>query len=214
MSGAGGDTGVADVLPGEQAVAAWAQDTSVSVRVGRLFAHLTYPCRAGSCLLSIGTRAVARRADGHGRVPVVACVDGEDVRLGDVWRGEGEEAVKEERSLHGPASHAERRCTKRRRRAVTCSMRRRAVLRQCLRVTRSSKVSAGLLLYRAPPESPVEVLLAHPGGPLWARRDEGAWTLPKGEAEPGEELLVAARKERYARRPSSLPMAPSFPSAR
>jgi predicted NUDIX family NTP pyrophosphohydrolase len=62
-------------------------------------------------------------------------------------------------------------------------------------MTRSSKESAGLLLYRLPPEGPVEVLVAHPGGPFWARKDEGAWTLPKGEVEPGEDLLVAARRE-------------------
>ena len=41
----------------------------------------------------------------------------------------------------------------------------------------------------------VEVLLAHPGGPFWSRRDEGAWTLPKGEIEEGEDALAAARRE-------------------
>ena len=40
-----------------------------------------------------------------------------------------------------------------------------------------------------------EVLLAHPGGPFWSRRDEAAWTLPKGEIAPGEEPLEAARRE-------------------
>lgn len=40
-----------------------------------------------------------------------------------------------------------------------------------------------------------QVLLAHPGGPFWARRDEAAWTLPKGEIGPGEEPLAAARRE-------------------
>jgi predicted NUDIX family NTP pyrophosphohydrolase len=40
-----------------------------------------------------------------------------------------------------------------------------------------------------------EVLLAHPGGPFWARRDEAAWTLPKGEIAPGEAPLDAARRE-------------------
>lgn len=40
-----------------------------------------------------------------------------------------------------------------------------------------------------------EVLLAHPGGPFWSRRDEAAWTLPKGEIAPGEEPLAAARRE-------------------
>jgi predicted NUDIX family NTP pyrophosphohydrolase len=41
----------------------------------------------------------------------------------------------------------------------------------------------------------IEVLIVHPGGPLWARRDDGAWSLPKGEYEPGEEPLEAARRE-------------------
>lgn len=41
----------------------------------------------------------------------------------------------------------------------------------------------------------VEVLLAHPGGPFWARRDEAAWTLPKGEIGPQEDALAAARRE-------------------
>jgi predicted NUDIX family NTP pyrophosphohydrolase len=57
-----------------------------------------------------------------------------------------------------------------------------------------ARTSAGLLLYRRT-AGEVEVLLAHPGGPLWARRDEGAWSLPKGEIEPGEEPLAVARRE-------------------
>jgi predicted NUDIX family NTP pyrophosphohydrolase len=55
-------------------------------------------------------------------------------------------------------------------------------------------VSAGLLLYRVT-DTGVEVLLLHPGGPYWARKNEGAWTIPKGAAEPGEELLEAAQRE-------------------
>jgi predicted NUDIX family NTP pyrophosphohydrolase len=54
--------------------------------------------------------------------------------------------------------------------------------------------SAGLLLYRGGPEA-LEVLLVHPGGPIWARRDDGAWSIPKGEYEDGEEPLAAARRE-------------------
>jgi predicted NUDIX family NTP pyrophosphohydrolase len=54
--------------------------------------------------------------------------------------------------------------------------------------------SAGILLYRQDPDS-LQVLLAHMGGPLWARREKGAWTIPKGEPEPDEELEVAARRE-------------------
>jgi predicted NUDIX family NTP pyrophosphohydrolase len=59
---------------------------------------------------------------------------------------------------------------------------------------RRSKQSAGLILYRVN-GSVVEVLLAHPGGPFWRRRDDGAWTIPKGEVEPGEDTLIAARRE-------------------
>lgn len=58
----------------------------------------------------------------------------------------------------------------------------------------SGKRSAGLLMFRRGAAG-VEVLLAHPGGPLFARKDAGVWTLPKGELEPGEEPLAAARRE-------------------
>jgi predicted NUDIX family NTP pyrophosphohydrolase len=54
--------------------------------------------------------------------------------------------------------------------------------------------SAGILLYRLPAGGP-EVLLGHPGGPLWARRDAGAWSVPKGEYGPDEDPLAAARRE-------------------
>jgi predicted NUDIX family NTP pyrophosphohydrolase len=57
-----------------------------------------------------------------------------------------------------------------------------------------AKLSAGLLLYRHSADA-VEVLIAHPGGPVWARRDTGAWSLPKGAANDGEPLLDAARRE-------------------
>jgi predicted NUDIX family NTP pyrophosphohydrolase len=56
------------------------------------------------------------------------------------------------------------------------------------------RASAGLLVYRRG-ASGVEVFLVHPGGPYWARRDLGAWTIPKGEIEPGEDPLDAARRE-------------------
>jgi predicted NUDIX family NTP pyrophosphohydrolase len=49
--------------------------------------------------------------------------------------------------------------------------------------------SAGLLLFR---RDPLEVLLVHPGGPFWARRDDGAWSIPKGECEPQEEPRARA----------------------
>lgn len=54
--------------------------------------------------------------------------------------------------------------------------------------------SAGLLMYRFR-EGELQVLLVHPGGPLWARRDEGAWTIPKGLVAPGEDPLSAAQRE-------------------
>src|SRR4249920_489299 len=56
------------------------------------------------------------------------------------------------------------------------------------------KQSAGILLYRSSdPEA--EVLLVHPGGPFWRNKDDGAWTIPKGEFEESEEPLVAAIRE-------------------
>ena len=54
--------------------------------------------------------------------------------------------------------------------------------------------SAGLLLYRVTARG-LEVLLVHPGGPFWQRKDLNAWSIPKGEAEEGEDLLAAARRE-------------------
>jgi predicted NUDIX family NTP pyrophosphohydrolase len=56
------------------------------------------------------------------------------------------------------------------------------------------KTSAGLLVYRTR-DSPLEVFLVHPGGPLWKNKDAGAWTIPKGELAPGEEPLAAALRE-------------------
>jgi len=56
------------------------------------------------------------------------------------------------------------------------------------------KQSAGLLFYRRR-DGEIQVLLAHPGGPFYARKDLGAWSIPKGEAEPGEDLMAAARRE-------------------
>jgi predicted NUDIX family NTP pyrophosphohydrolase len=57
-----------------------------------------------------------------------------------------------------------------------------------------SKISAGILLYRQGPAG-LEVLLVHPGGPLWKNKDLESWSIPKGEVEPGEDLLAAARRE-------------------
>lgn len=58
----------------------------------------------------------------------------------------------------------------------------------------AGRISAGLLLYRRRGDE-LEVLLVHPGGPFWARRDDGAWSLPKGEHEPGDDPLAAAQRE-------------------
>ena len=57
-----------------------------------------------------------------------------------------------------------------------------------------AKQSAGLLLYRVRQGAP-EVFLVHPGGPFWAKKDAGAWSIPKGEAAPGEDLLARAQRE-------------------
>jgi predicted NUDIX family NTP pyrophosphohydrolase len=56
------------------------------------------------------------------------------------------------------------------------------------------KLSAGVLLHRAC-DGVVEVLLAHPGGPFWARKDDGAWSIPKGEYTEGEEPWAVAQRE-------------------
>jgi predicted NUDIX family NTP pyrophosphohydrolase len=58
----------------------------------------------------------------------------------------------------------------------------------------AKKTSAGILLYRGEGDS-LEVLLVHPGGPLWAKKDEGAWSIPKGELDEGEEPRACALRE-------------------
>jgi predicted NUDIX family NTP pyrophosphohydrolase len=57
-----------------------------------------------------------------------------------------------------------------------------------------AKVSAGILLFRRRPAG-LEVMLAHPGGPFWAKKDAGAWSIPKGLVDDGEDLLAAAKRE-------------------
>src|SRR5512141_1466539 len=57
----------------------------------------------------------------------------------------------------------------------------------------AKKTSAGLLLYRY--RGDIEVFLVHPGGPFWAKKDNGAWSIPKGEFEEGESPLNAAKRE-------------------
>jgi predicted NUDIX family NTP pyrophosphohydrolase len=56
------------------------------------------------------------------------------------------------------------------------------------------KLSAGILLFRRR-NAEIEVLLVHPGGPFWAKKDDGAWSIPKGEYAEGEDELAAAKRE-------------------
>jgi predicted NUDIX family NTP pyrophosphohydrolase len=60
-------------------------------------------------------------------------------------------------------------------------------------MSRRSQISAGLLAFRR--NSGMEVLLAHPGGPFWTKKDDGAWTIPKGVADADSDTLSAARRE-------------------
>jgi predicted NUDIX family NTP pyrophosphohydrolase len=75
----------------------------------------------------------------------------------------------------------------------------------------STAISAGLLAFRR--KTGLEVLLAHPGGPFWTKKDDGAWTIPKGLAETGADLLATARREfaeetNLAATESLVPLAP------
>lgn len=60
-------------------------------------------------------------------------------------------------------------------------------------MSRRSQISAGLLAFRR--HHGLEVLLAHPGGPFWINKDDGAWTIPKGLADADDDTLSAARRE-------------------
>ena len=70
-------------------------------------------------------------------------------------------------------------------------------------------ISAGILLYRRTPAGP-EVFLVHPGGPFWARKDDAAWSIPKGEIDPGEDPEAAARRE-FAEEVGTAPAGPLLP---
>lgn len=65
---------------------------------------------------------------------------------------------------------------------------------RCVHSPRMPKQSAGLLVYRLRDRA-LEVFLVHPGGPFWAKKDAGAWSIPKGEFTAGEDALAAARRE-------------------
>jgi predicted NUDIX family NTP pyrophosphohydrolase len=70
-----------------------------------------------------------------------------------------------------------------------------------------AKTSAGILLYRGKGDS-LEVLLVHPGGPFWSKKDEGAWSIPKGELDEGEDSRACALRELEEEIGSSLGLAP------
>ena len=72
-----------------------------------------------------------------------------------------------------------------------------------------AKRSAGILLYRRRHDGP-EVLLVHPGGPFWAKRDLGVWSIPKGEIEPDEHPRSAALREFAEETGTTLPEAGTF----
>src|ERR1700739_3067936 len=69
---------------------------------------------------------------------------------------------------------------------------------------RNTAISAGLLAFRR--RNGLEVLLAHPGGPFWAKKDAGVWTIPKGRVEPGANLIETARRE-FAEETNLIPTA-------
>ncbi|MDY7096063.1 MAG: NUDIX domain-containing protein [Acidobacteriota bacterium] len=70
------------------------------------------------------------------------------------------------------------------------------------------KISAGLLMFRR--RDAPELFLVHPGGPFWAKKDRGAWSIPKGEVAEGEDLLAAARRE-FEEETSFVPLGPFLP---
>ena len=70
-----------------------------------------------------------------------------------------------------------------------------------------AKLSAGILMYRRSTRG-IELLLAHPGGPFWANKDHGAWSIPKGEYGEGEDALSAAKREFAEELGSALPARP------
>ena len=70
-----------------------------------------------------------------------------------------------------------------------------------------AKTSAGILLYRGKGDS-LQVLLVHPGGPFWTKKDEGVWSIPKGELDEGEEARTCALRELEEELGSSLGLSP------
>jgi len=76
-------------------------------------------------------------------------------------------------------------------------------------MVKTAKASAGLLLFRRG-SGRLELFLAHPGGPFWQGRDAGAWTIPKGVAEEGEDTMAAACRE-FEEETGILPLGPFIP---
>lgn len=75
-------------------------------------------------------------------------------------------------------------------------------------MARSRAIAAGLVLIRRTPE--IQALIVHPGGPFWARKENGAWSIPKGLIEEGESALDAARRETSEELGIALPEPPFF----
>ncbi|HXE43913.1 MAG TPA: NUDIX domain-containing protein [Conexibacter sp.] len=71
-----------------------------------------------------------------------------------------------------------------------------------------AKRSAGILMFRRTGDGELEVLLVHPGGPFWARRDAGAWSIPKGEVDQGEDERACALRELAEETGAAFPDAP------
>jgi predicted NUDIX family NTP pyrophosphohydrolase len=69
------------------------------------------------------------------------------------------------------------------------------------------RISAGLLMYRIH-AGKLQVLLAHPGGPFFTNKDDGAWTIPKGEVEPGEDDLIETAKREFEEESGITPTGP------
>ena len=77
------------------------------------------------------------------------------------------------------------------------------------KIDKTGRTSAGILLWRRR-DGRLEVLLAHPGGPFWVKKDHGHWTIPKGEVEPGEELAAVAGREFAEETGHALPGGPQI----
>jgi predicted NUDIX family NTP pyrophosphohydrolase len=86
---------------------------------------------------------------------------------------------------------------------------RSGLLLSCLYFQVMATTSAGLLMYRIR-DGHLQVLLAHPGGPFWKNKDKGAWTIPKGEVDENEDLLMAALRE-FEEETGIVPSGPFLP---